>query len=319
MRIYFSGRNDPANPEQVILHRKPNIMVSFAYLTKKGKGRGSDYGRLKKIVRTCSGQVNLFIDSGAFTLYIEECKKRGGSYDYFNLKRGSRFRAYCDSYATFLKKFGDRGISANVDVIYHPKKTWETQQYFFKEHGLRLIPVFHYGSDLKHLDCYIEDGYDFVGLGGMAWGAPGINRWIDRVFYHIRNDSIRVHGFALTSWGRMVRWPWYSVDSSTWLRVGAYGGIFIPAREKGKWVYSKPPFMVKVTTEGKNRRDQSTIPPIIKGIMTEWLNEYGLEQEQLNHFSKRNVINLNYLKNLEEHIATLDRKPGMSLSPTLGL
>ncbi len=57
--------------------------------------------------------------------------------------------------------------------------------------------------------------------------------WLDRLWEEHLCDSsgnprVRVHGFGLTSLPLMKRYPWFSVDSSTWVQNAANGMVLIP-------------------------------------------------------------------------------------------
>lgn len=183
---------------------------------------------------------DVFMDSGAWALcrlhvlkqgkkaerigkhgrLLEEPFVRGaqGDFSYYDLTKGTPFREYCDSYASFVKKFQDRiELFANIDAIGSPEVTWQIQKFFEDEHGLRLLPVIHHGTNLKWVDKYLENKYDIIGLGGYARkiARDELIRWTDEVFVHICPASnkymplVRVHGFALTAWEYIRRWPWY--------------------------------------------------------------------------------------------------------------
>jgi hypothetical protein len=51
--------------------------------------------------------------------------------------------------------------------------------------------------------------------------------WLDEVFAHYLTFAgapiIKVHGFGMTTFELMARYPWYSVDSSSWLMGGRNG------------------------------------------------------------------------------------------------
>lgn len=80
------------------------------------------------------------------------------------------------------------------------------------------------GDSLKWLDRYLD--YDFLALGGMVKN-DGVESWLDSVWNHIykRNPSMKVHGFGMTDIELMMKYPWTSVDSSSyagavrWARV----------------------------------------------------------------------------------------------------
>lgn len=313
---------------------------------------------------------SVFMDSGAYSLYNDQVEKRRdhvprksknkrvlammgerldppkvrrgqGDYSFFDLSKGSPFRKYCDSYASFMKKMKGKGLLfVNVDAIMNPDLTWETQRFFEEEHGVQPTPVIHGLTPMKYLHRYLDTGrYKLIGLGGMGHSVSfsSYMQWADEVFLTICPKSegympqIRVHGFAMTSWKLMRRWPWWSVDSATWVKLAAYGWLYVPPYRKGKWSYDEPPMQINVSS-GKEPTEeeieammkagivhirQSNYSPLgkkadkhfdsskpqTKADVKRWVEHCGLEMEEVRgHFRSRSICNLNYMKNLEESL-----------------
>src|SRR5439155_27253106 len=106
---------------------------------------------------------------------------------------GSEFRRYCDRYASFMRKFNDRGIlCANVDAISNPDLTWQIQRFFEEEHGVIPIPIVHYGTPMNYVDRYLQaEKYDILGVGGLGQGVSRHEyfSWADKFFTHICPES----------------------------------------------------------------------------------------------------------------------------------
>jgi len=169
--------------------------------------------------------MRIFLDSGAFTAW----------------SRGKVINI--DDYISFIYKYKDTiDVYANLDVIGSPEKTWENQMIMEKA-GLLPLPVFHTPfEDVKWLQRYIEQGYDYIALGGMAGGTISKTRIIkhlNSVFPNLLCDQeglpkVKVHGFGMTALQLVYKYPWYSVDSASWqLRGSAYGLVDVP-RTPGK-------------------------------------------------------------------------------------
>lgn len=288
---------------------------------------------------------DIFLDSGAWALCRRHVLKLGkqeakigkhgrelempevqgqGDFTYYDLTKGSPFRKYCDSYAAFVRKFQDRiSLFANVDAIGSPELTWEIQRFFEEEHGLRLVPVVHFGADLKWVDKYVEHGYDIVGLGGFAKkiGRQDAIAWTDQVFLRLCPASnqfrpiIRVHGFAVTAWEYLVRWPFWSVDSTSWIKYSAYGWICLPRWTEGKgFRYDLPPLVVNMSWRSpfladRNKHFNNSILPV-KDTILRWLKEAGVPMGKadkegneidpgvVTDHSYRSKANLHYYENL---------------------
>lgn len=212
----------------------------------------------------------LFIDSGAHGLYNEHVSAKvhlKSKYDWFKTKD---FWKYVDAYAEFIKAHeSSLTLYANVDVIFNPKLSWEVQQYLEQEWGLNPLPVIHHGTQLYWLEKYLEKGYKYIGLGGRAQDASQIDylSWADTSFNAIcsqpsRLPLVKVHGFAVTAHPLMIRWPWYSVDSTSWLAFGGYGMVIYPLWKNGKWDYSKNYEVVKLSVRGNKQRTHTAFGKI---------------------------------------------------------
>lgn len=214
-----------------------------------------------------------FIDSGAWSLFRLHVLKKGKKakkhkssvpdYSWFDLTTSGEFREYCDAYAAFIKARTKQGVRwfANVDVIGNAEMTRKVQIYFEEKHGVRPVPVVHFPEDLKYLKWYLDRGYPMIGLGGFARRPDRdlIKLWTDQAFTLIcpkSNDYLpttRMHGFALTTWELFRRWPWYSVDSTSYLLYGTYGLLCVPRWDdrSRNWRFDLPPKIVSVSARGR--------------------------------------------------------------------
>ncbi len=277
-----------------------------------------------------------FLDSGAHSLYnlnvlkkkAEITRVRAEEYTYYETKE---FWAYVDAYAAFVKQYEKNiDLYANVDVIYNPAKSWEVQKYLEDEHGLHPVPVVHYGTSLEWVDKYLEGGYKLLGLGGLGQGATKgtYTSWADKLFNHIcpaSNDHmprIRTHGFAMTAYDLMIRYPWWSVDSASWTKVGAYGSIMVPHKRQGKFTFEEQPYIITTSQESPDTKIKGksfqTLAPAEQKIVMEWLQLIDVpfgkgilpsDKEEgtpgaicgvCNHHSQRKVANLLFFEKLRE-------------------
>lgn len=289
---------------------------------------------------------SIFVDSGAHSIYnihvLKQGKREGkhgrelakppvkwsqGDFSYYDLRKGTEFRRYCDSYAAFMKKMEGKGLLlANVDAISNPDLTWQIQKFFEEEHGVRPVPIVHYGTPMEYVDRYIH--YPLLGVGGLGQGVSRHEyfRWGDEFFNHIcpkANDYlpvIRTHGFAMTSWELICRWPWWSVDSATWVKLSAYGWLYIPrSTEENGFDFNKPPMMFNFSFRSPQKKIRNKhydnfkqALPSVKRDIDKWLGHIGMtvgsvtddgEVDEFgvsSHHRARSIANLTYLKELEE-------------------
>lgn len=224
----------------------------------------------------------IFIDSGAHGLYTEHMIKKGHKLGY-SWYETDEFTKYLDEYAGFIKLNKDKiQYYANVDVIFNPKLTWESQMYLEEEHGLSPIPVIHFGTEGKWVERYLKKGYDYIALGGLGQEAQKTDyiRWADNIFSIICNTpshvpTVKVHGFAMTSHVLMCRYPWWSVDSKTWLSLAMYGQLIVPPYLKGEWRYDIPFNTIRVSdTRSKVKRRAEFH---VKRIVQQYIDEKGFK------------------------------------------
>lgn len=281
------------------------------------------------------GYGGLFLDSGAHSLYTREVIQKAHSKGY-EFYKTPEFRTYVDSYAKFIKHFeGYVDYYVNVDAIFNPELTWETQLYLEKEHGLRPVPVIHYGTPLKWVERYLkhaeETGLDLIGLGGLGQEVrkDQYYGWADKVFAMLCPASnknlplVRTHGFAMTSWELIFRYPWWSVDSASWVKASAFGQVYVPHKRGGKYVFTERPYSITVSSDSPNAsqagKHLSNITKAEQDIVHEWLRKIKVplgdpdykgddpaKRGVTNHYQPRVRANLIYF---EEMIAQIPAYP----------
>lgn len=163
----------------------------------------------------------VFLDSGAFSSF-----SKGVHVD-------------IDGYCEYIKQNMDivdtvDGIlcASVLDSIGSDRKTYENQKRM-ETLGVTPLPCFHYGEDERYLEYYVKN-YEYITIGGMVpISTPQLLVWLDRIWEKYLIDGsgrpkIRVHGFGLTSLVLTQQYPWFSVDSSTWVMWAANGMILLP-------------------------------------------------------------------------------------------
>jgi hypothetical protein len=209
------------------------------------------------------------LDSGAPSLYnylVRKKQTKGimGSFlkdranDTFEFLETKDYKDYKKEYIDFLQKNAQYfDTYVNLDIINNAEATWKNQLEL-EACGLKPIPVFHFGSNIKYLYRYLEKGYNYIAMGGFIPNPVSmLQPALDNLWTNVLCDTngfpkVRVHGFAVTSARLASRYPWYSVDSTSWAKIGIYGAIVVPRHDSdGNWIYDGSPHVIFVSNKSK--------------------------------------------------------------------
>ena len=199
-------------------------------------------------------------------------------------------------------------------------ESWENYLYMKRE-GLDPLPVYHYGEDMRFLERLLDHKVPYIGIGGLVGVAGGLRRaWLDRVFLRITDDKgmplVKTHGFGMTSVPLIFRYPWYSVDSTTWIKITANGGIYLPAMVGNDFVFDQVPMSVSVSLGNPNQnldgKSAATMSAGMRAILDRWLAICGKTYAEVStDYYHRAVCNVTYFKKVSEakavHPFTRDR------------
>jgi hypothetical protein len=231
--------------------------------------------------------VDMFLDSGAFSAFTQGVD------------------ISIEDFAAFIHDHGDKftTISSLDDTSKNEQKSWDNQQ-ALESLGCKVQPVFHAREDTRWLVKYIDAGYDYIFLGGMVpESTPWLKEWLDNLWanYLINSDGtprVKVHGFGLTDQQLMFRYPWHSVDSTSWLFTGSFGAcIFIIDGKAHKIVFShNSPSRNKL-----NAPHYDNLPELMKAYVDEQLVQFDVTAEECAEaYYYRNKVNVRAFKAMEE-------------------
>jgi hypothetical protein len=170
-----------------------------------------------------------FLDSGAFSAFTQNVT--------------IDIKDYCKYVERYHELFH---VSSVLDAIGDYKGTFWNQKKMEEllPREMWPLPCYHYGEPHEVLQYYV-DNYEHITIGGMVpISTKQLFIWLDEIWskYLTHPDGtpkIRVHGFGLTSLPLMMRYPWYSVDSSSWVQFGANGSILLPGYGKSVNISSR--------------------------------------------------------------------------------
>lgn len=184
----------------------------------------------------------LFIDSGAFTAHTKGIDIPVDSYIEFL----NEIDDYTYIFAQMDKIAGVRGKKpTDEERAEAPKLSWENYLYMVErvKSPKKLIPVFHQGDDFFYLKQMVEYKYKdgtpiwYIGISpNKELHVNDWKKWLEKVFKVIKessNPNVCTHAFGCTSLPLLEQYPFTSADSTTWLKVAAFGCIIVD----GKTVY----------------------------------------------------------------------------------
>lgn len=239
----------------------------------------------------------LFVDSGAFSAWSQGAE------------------VSLEDYVEFIKYHcGIVDHCINLDTLPASHTPWaleEAAQASWKNYqalhelGVPVLPVYHYGEDQKWLDLFCRET-DYVCLGGLV----GVHytdrvRWLDTTFARAKkiNPDIKLHGLGIGDLELMQRMPWYSVDSTSWLRVAAMGNLWIPKMQDGRFVFDAFPLKAYVDDlhkvpdiEAWAHYCGTTLLACIEDyyarfvVMLTYFREFCAVDHQQNHFRKNSLL-----------------------------
>lgn len=188
--------------------------------------------------------VEIFLDSGAYSAWTQKTTIE------------------IDEYIEYIKQHPEVDVYCTLDVLVDQgdnsggQRTFDNYRYMVNK-GLNPLPVWHSNDDVKYLKYYLKR-CDYIAIGAVSTMSGNDNMYhlVNRIFrdYLIDKDGmpiIKVHGFGVTSWKILRSFPWYSVDSTSWVMFSRYGIILVPkwrqVNGKSVWDYSVNPWKVCVS------------------------------------------------------------------------
>tara|TARA_R110000851_G_scaffold73793_2_gene162714 strand:- start:563 stop:1402 length:840 start_codon:yes stop_codon:yes gene_type:complete len=220
---YFSAVVSDRETQATTLYPPYQILCSYHYW-KTSKLR-------KLIPEYIKKGFTVFVDSGAFS-----AANSGAEID-------------IDDYCKFIIETGAT-YYASLDVFGNSEQTMKNHWYMVNTYNLKPIPTFHMGSPLSDLGPVIESN-DYIALGGLV-SSSGIMDHCDEVWQYIlaNKPNLKVHGFGLTNIELMDRYPWYSVDSSSFKSCKRFGRQNILWNGYNFKTFSEKEYLILLEGEG---------------------------------------------------------------------
>lgn len=139
-------------------------------------------------------------------------------------------------------------------------KSLENLDLLKKYTNAKIIPVYHDSEfinekDRWHLEKFCEE-YNYIAVAGLTRKRLKENerRKMANYVFSITKNKIKIHGLAVTGQKWLKDYPFYSVDSTTWLNGGKYGGVIL--YKNGELLRPKS---LKIISRRKNKEVKSPL------------------------------------------------------------
>jgi hypothetical protein len=222
-------------------------------------------------------KMDMFLDSGAFTAFTQKVVITP------------------EEYAKYVHNVKHRfTVCSSLDAIGDAAKSYELLKEL-EALGCRVQPVYHAREDPMWLKKYLDEGYDYIFIGGMVPETTNwLRGWLDDLFdkyltWNTGMPRVKLHGFGLTDQQLMFRYPWHSVDSTSWLFTGMFGGcVFMTNAGLRKITFSRQ----SPSAKKLEAPHYDNLKPIEQAQVDKWLATHELTAAQcIESYNFRHMVN----------------------------
>ena len=180
-----------------------NILVSFAWLGGSGTFTKTMFNA------SMNGDINLMIDSGAFTKFNSKTQ-----YKHITL----------ENYCNFLKIYGDQCEKyVMLDVIANEEESKRNYEYMLDEGLNPMFVLTMFDNEWSYLKEAVQHNPHVCVAGGVTTKSDWIVKRYQDVY---RKSQAKIHALGYVTYPKMFQLPLCSVDSSSWAQSSQmYGGI----------------------------------------------------------------------------------------------
>ena len=190
-------------------------------------------------------------------------------------------KKYYDDYGKFVEECKDKNfVFVELDVYGHlPLEYCDGMYNEIKKIGGRhqFIRVYHPvldGGDLSVLKKWVDEGQEYIGLGNDS------THLLDEIF-SLTKDKVKYHGFAMTKNEMIIKYPFYSCDSTTVLSAVKFGSMYCyPLWQLSKDVMVRNK-MVEATYDDNKRTELGVLAmKLSENFYTKLWKERGIEWKE---------------------------------------
>lgn len=168
---------------------------------------------------------NFLLDSGAFTFMN-------------NFKGKINWDEYVTKYANFINKYNIKYFfELDIDVLVGIKEVERLRNKLEKLTNKQCIPVWHKSRGLEYWKKMTKE-YNYVAIGGIVIKEikPQDYKYFIPLLKIAKENKCKVHGLGFTNTPKLIKYKFYSVDSTNWLSGGRFGQLH---KFNGKYIESK--------------------------------------------------------------------------------
>lgn len=215
--VLFFSASSTGDTEQLLEFGIREILVSYFYMRKSLPYYDGVLDKLHK-------EKGLFMtDSGAFSFMASGVIKD-------EMYTEKYWLPYLEEYVDWLWKHKDKiFVAANLDldkIVGREVVDKWNRKYFepLEKAGLQIVYVAHENDTddkhaIKHFGQYCKR-YKYVGINQSQ------KEYASHFYQMAKHHNVRVHGFAWTEMNIVKHYPFFSLDSTTWLGGVRYGTTY---------------------------------------------------------------------------------------------
>lgn len=199
MKIFLAGSGH--NPWVKDNFFSFNRLESFYYITSE-----------KELIHKYD---NFLLDSGAFT-FMNNLKGDTANWD-----------DYIERYAAFINKYNVKYFfELDIDVIVGIKEVERLRNKLESLTNKKCIPVWHKSRGKQYWLDMVKS-YDYVAIGGIVTREikPKEYPYFTWLLNEAKKENCKVHGLGFTNLTGLRKYPFYSVDSTSWLSGNRFGSV----------------------------------------------------------------------------------------------
>lgn len=260
----------------------PHVLESFHYRRNVEKAMAKGW--------------QLFLDSGAFSAYTVGAKIDLQEYIAFIRANDGAFTQYAA-----LDDLADERVSL---------RNYQTML----DAGLMPTLTYHAGDTMVVLDTICRTNCRLA-IGGVAQlrTPKRLRTFFDSIWSGLlkrataQSKVFQVHGFGVTSFDAMRRYPWTSVDSTVWIKASAYGKLLHPHTGRQIFISERD---APHGSEKQFDMHYKTMPELVRSEINELITSHNFTVAELQTDGRRRAaFNALVLHNYVETIVQCDFKP----------